>query len=62
MKVGNEVHCMETFSALLVLREGNPPTTGGFFSQKTSNAGFDVRLNMFHIRLNICLNKQSSYW
>ena len=29
-------------SALLALCEGNPPVTGGFPSQRASNAGFDV--------------------
>ena len=33
---------METFSALLVLCEGNPPVTGLFPSEKASDAGFDI--------------------
>ena len=35
----------ETLSALLALCEGNPPVTGGFPSQRTSNADFDVTVN-----------------
>ena len=31
-------HDMETLSTLLVLCEGNPPSTGGFSSQSASNA------------------------
>ena len=31
-------HLMETFSALLLLFTGNPPVTGGFPSQRNSNA------------------------
>ena len=38
-------HGMETFSALLALCEGEPPVTGGFSSQRASDAGFDVSLN-----------------
>ena len=37
-------HDRETFSALLALCEGNPPMTGGFPSQKASNAGLVVYL------------------
>ena len=40
---------METFSALLVLCEGNPPVTGGFPSQKPVTRGLDV---FFGLRLN----------
>ena len=48
---------MGTFSALLVLFEENPPVTGGFHSQRASNAGFDVS---FDVGLNKRLSKQSS--
>ena len=49
-------HQMETFSALLVLCEGNPPVTGGFPSQRGRNAGFGVFID---VSLNKRLNKQS---
>ena len=32
---------METFSALVVLCEGNPPVTGGFPSQRSLMRSFD---------------------
>ena len=35
-------HDMETLSLWLALCEGNPPVTGGFTSQRASNAAFDV--------------------
>ena len=35
---------METFSALLVLCEGNSPVTGEFPSQKPVTRSFDLRL------------------
>ena len=47
---------METFSALLVLCEGNPPVTGGFPSQRPLTWSFDV---YFDLRLNKRLSKQS---
>ena len=52
-------HQMETCSALLVLREGNPPATGGFPSQRPVTWSFDV---FFDLRLNIRLSKQSWGW
>ena len=48
---------MERVSALLALYEGNPPVTGGFPSQRASNASFGV---FFDVSLNKMLNKQSS--
>ena len=36
------LHEMETISMLLALCEGNAPVTGGFPSQRASNAAFDV--------------------
>ena len=50
---------METFSALLVLCEGNPPVTGGFPSQSPVTQNFDV---FFDLRLNKLLSKQSRRW
>ena len=38
---------------------GNPPVTGGFPSQRDSNAGFDV---FFNVCLNKRLNKQTRRW
>ena len=35
-------HQMETFSALLVRCEGNPPVTGGFLSQRPVTRSFDI--------------------
>ena len=35
-------HQMETFSAILVLCEGNPPVTGGFPAQRPVTRSFDV--------------------
>ena len=49
-------HQMETFSALLVLCEGNPAVTGGFPSQRSVTQSFDV---FFDLRLNKRLRKQS---
>ena len=46
-------HGMETFSAFLVLCDGNPPVTGGFPSQRASNAGFDV---VFYVNRNKLMN------
>ena len=37
---------METFSALLVLCEGNPPVTGGFPSQRPVTWSFDVFVDL----------------
>ena len=42
-------HQMETFSASLVLREGNPKVTGVFPSQRPVTQGFGV---FFDVRLN----------
>ena len=55
-------HQMETFSALLVLCDGNPPVTGGFPSQRVSD--FDgTLLFIFDLCLNKRLSKQStSLW
>ena len=50
---------METFSALLVLYEGNSPVTGEFPSQRPVTRSFDV---FFDLRLNIWLSKQSGRW
>ena len=50
---------METFSALPDLRDGKPPVTGGFPSQRVGNADFDV---FFYVSLNKWLNKPSSCW
>ena len=47
---------METFSALLVLCEGNPPVTSGFPSQRPVMWSFDV---FFILHLNKRLSKQS---
>ena len=49
-------HHMETFSALLVLCEGNPPVTGGFPSQRPVMRSFDV---FFDLRQNKRLRKYS---
>ena len=49
-------HDLETFSALLALCEGNPPVTGGFPSQRTSNA----EMFFFDIPLNKRMNKHLS--
>ena len=46
---------METLFALLTLREGNPPVTGGFPSQRSVMRSFDS----FYLRLKKRLNKQS---
>ena len=51
-------HDMEALSALQALCEGNPPVTGGFPSQRASDAGFDA---FFGVILNKTLNKQYSY-
>ena len=48
---------MEMVSALQTLCEGNPPVTGGFPSERASNAGFDVYYDLSQIKR---LNKQSS--
>ena len=49
-------HQMETFSASLVICDGNPPVTGGFPSQRRVTQSFDV---FFDLRLNKRLSKQS---
>ena len=48
-------HKMESFSAPLALREGNPPVTGGFPSQRPVTRSFDL---FFDLRLNKRLSKQ----
>ena len=48
---------METLSALLAFLCGNPQVTGGFPSQKASNAGFGV---FSEVNLNKRLHKQSN--
>ena len=45
---------METFSASLVLCEGNPPVTGGFPSQRPVTRSFDFFFDL-------CLNKRLSH-
>ena len=52
-------HQMETFFALLVFCEGNPPVTGGFPSQRPVTWSFDVSFDM---RLNKRLSKHSRRW
>ena len=52
-------HQMETFSALLVICEGNSPVTGEFPSQRPVTRCFDV---FFDLRLNKRLLKQSWDW
>ena len=52
-------HQMETFSALLVLCEGNPLVTSGFYSQRPVTWSFDV---FFDPRLNKGLSEQSWGW
>ena len=47
---------METFSALLALCEGNPPSTGGFLLQRPVVRSFGVFVDL---RLNKRLSKQS---
>ena len=47
-------HQMETLSALLALCEANLSVIGGFWSQRTSHAEFDV---FFDVRLNKRLHK-----
>ena len=49
-------HEMETFSALLVLCEGNSPVSGRFPSQRPVTRSFDVS---FDVRPNKRLSKQS---
>ena len=49
-------HQMETFSVLLALREGKPPVTGRFPSQRPVTRCFDVS---FDVHLNKRLSKQS---
>ena len=49
-------HQMETFSALLVLCDGNPPVTSGFPSQRPVTRSFDVFFDLCLIKR---LNKQS---
>ena len=39
---------METFSALLVFCEGNPPVTGGFPSQRPVTRSFDLEFVLRH--------------
>ena len=48
-------HQMKTFSALLILCEGNPPFTGGCPSQRPVKRSFDI---FFDMRLNKRLIKQ----
>ena len=50
---------METFSALLALREGNSPVTGKFPAQKPVTRSFDV---FFDLRLKKRLSKQLRGW
>ena len=50
---------MGPFPALLALREGNPPVTGGFPSQRPVTHSFDV---FFYLCQNKCLNKQLRCW
>ena len=53
-------HQMETVSASLALCEGNPSDTGGFPSQRASNAGFDI---FFDVSLNKRLkNRTKRQW
>ena len=53
-------HDMKTFSMLLALCVGNPPATLWFPSQRVSNAGIEVLLDM---NINKLLNKQSNcHW
>ena len=54
MKLAIRGHQKKTFSALLVLCEGNPPVTGGFPIRKASDAK-----RFFDMRLNKRLSKQS---
>ena len=49
-------HQMETFSAFLVLCEGNPPVTGGFPLQRSVTQSSDV---FFDLRPNKRLSKQT---
>ena len=49
----------KTFSALLVLCEGNPPGTCGFPSQRPVTRSFDIFCDM---RLNKRFSKQSTRW
>ena len=51
------IHQMESFSALLVVCEGNSRVTDGFPSQRPVMRSFDV---VFDLRLNKRLSKQSS--
>ena len=48
-------HNIKMLSTLLALCEGNPPVTGGFPSQRTSNEGIDI---FFTVSQNKLLNKQ----
>ena len=52
-------HQMETFSALLVLCEGNPPVTYGFPSQRLVTRSLDVSVDL---SLNKRLSKQTRWW
>ena len=49
-------HQIETFSALLVLCEGNPSVTAGFPSQRPVTRSFDI---LFDLRLSNRFNKHS---
>ena len=49
-------HQMELFSALLSLRNGNPPVRGRFLSQRTISTDLWC---FFVVSLNMMLNKQS---
>ena len=51
-------HQIKAVSALLAFYEDNLPVTGGFPSQRASNAGFGV---FFDVSLNKRLNKLSSH-
>ena len=48
-------HRMKTFSALLALREGNPPVIGRFLSQRPVTRSFDI---FFDLQLDKRLSKQ----
>ena len=56
VSISRRRHQMETFSALLVLCEGNLPVTGEFPSQRPVTRSFEV---FFDLRLNTRLSKQS---
>ena len=52
-------HQMETFSALLVICEGNSPVPGEFPTQRPVTRSCDI---FFEMRLNKRLSKQSGGW